>query len=191
MQALTSTVSADSRQSGTPVATRWQASTPAPASAAQAAGHAATVSDVDRAFLAFRRGVELVAYTGAAAEAMRANLLQLLADLDSAQVRAARLGQPAARSAQQVAAVKPERRQKYLTPEQLVQRWDGAVVAGTLANWRSKSTPEKPLGPTFQKFGTNVRYPIADVEEYERTHAVGPSRKDGAEAARGWAGAAH
>lgn len=51
---------------------------------------------------------------------------------------------------------------EYLTPAQLVLRWDGAVTTGTLANWRSKGE-----GPAYSKFGSRVRYPIAKVMVWE------------------------
>lgn len=54
---------------------------------------------------------------------------------------------------------------EYLTPSQLVTRWNGAVTTGTLSNWRSQQR-----GPTFVKFGRSVRYPIAAVMEYEAGH---------------------
>ncbi len=50
----------------------------------------------------------------------------------------------------------------YLTPQQLVQRWNGAVTTGTLANWRGKGR-----GPSFTKLGKTVRYPMAEVLAYE------------------------
>jgi hypothetical protein len=56
---------------------------------------------------------------------------------------------------------------RFLTPAQLVERWEGAVTTGTLANWRSQ---EPPRGPSFQKFGSRVRYPIEAVEKYERAN---------------------
>lgn len=62
---------------------------------------------------------------------------------------------------------------RWLTPEQLLQRWEGVVVAGTLANWRSKTNQGAPTGPAFQKFGTKVRYPIEAVEAYERLNFSG------------------
>jgi hypothetical protein len=58
---------------------------------------------------------------------------------------------------------KPE----FLTPAQVVERWNNAVTTGTLANWRCRS-----IGPDFQKFGSRVRYPLAAIEAYERAHAV-------------------
>lgn len=62
--------------------------------------------------------------------------------------------------------------QRYLTPEQLVERWEGAVCVGTLANWRSKTLNGRPAGPSFQKFGTRVRYAVSAVEEYERANWI-------------------
>lgn len=57
---------------------------------------------------------------------------------------------------------------KFLTPAQVVARWNGAVTTGTLANWRSKKE-----GPAFQKFGSRVRYPLAAVEAYESANTTG------------------
>lgn len=57
---------------------------------------------------------------------------------------------------------------KYLTPAQVVERWDSAVCIGTLANWRSKKR-----GPPFQKFGSSVRYPIASLETWEAQNKHG------------------
>ena len=73
--------------------------------------------------------------------------------------------------------------QKYLTPQQLLDRWkdaDGAppVVAGTLANWRSKTNKGTPTGPAFQKFGTKVRYPVDAVVAYERANFTGQAAND-------------
>lgn len=53
----------------------------------------------------------------------------------------------------------------FLTPAQVVARWNDAVTTGTLANWRSKGA-----GPTFQKFGSRVRYPLAALEKWETTN---------------------
>jgi hypothetical protein len=62
---------------------------------------------------------------------------------------------------------------RYLTPEQLLQRWEGVVVAGTLSNWRSRTNKGTPTGPAFIKFGSKVRYPIAAVEAYEHLNFNG------------------
>lgn len=57
---------------------------------------------------------------------------------------------------------------EYLTPSQLILRWDGAVTTGTLANWRSKGE-----GPAYSKFGSRVRYPIAKVIAWEEKNLRG------------------
>lgn len=59
---------------------------------------------------------------------------------------------------------------EYLTPAELAKRWGGAVTTGTLANWRSKGS-----GPSFAKFGSRVRYPLAKVVAWETAnlHLVG------------------
>ena len=64
---------------------------------------------------------------------------------------------------------------EYLTPAELSKRWGGAVTTGTLANWRSKGR-----GPSFQKFGSKVRYPLVRVVEWETAnlHLVGANDND-------------
>lgn len=54
---------------------------------------------------------------------------------------------------------------KFLTPDELSARWDGAITVGTLANWRSRKQ-----GPPFQKFGARVRYPLDGVVAYEASN---------------------
>ena len=51
---------------------------------------------------------------------------------------------------------------EYLTPSQLVARWNNAVTTGTLSNWRSQKR-----GPEFVKFGRSIRYSLAAVLQYE------------------------
>jgi len=51
---------------------------------------------------------------------------------------------------------------KYLTAEQLRQRWGGNVSVRTLSNWRSLGT-----GPKFTKLGGRVVYPLHEVEAFE------------------------
>lgn len=51
---------------------------------------------------------------------------------------------------------------QFLTPAEVSERWNGAVGVGTLANWRSQKS-----GPPYQKFGTRVRYPVAQLEAWE------------------------
>lgn len=56
-----------------------------------------------------------------------------------------------------------------LTPAEVVQRWNGAVTVGTLANWRAQGK-----GPGFVKLGSRVRYPVSQLETWEalRLHAA-------------------
>lgn len=56
----------------------------------------------------------------------------------------------------------PAAAQKYLTPDQLIERWAGLYTKGTLANLRSKKK-----GPAYVKFGAKVLYPIDKLEEFE------------------------
>lgn len=51
---------------------------------------------------------------------------------------------------------------KFLTPAEVVQRWANAVTVGTLANWRSNVK-----GPPYQKRGSRVLYPVAELEQWE------------------------
>lgn len=72
---------------------------------------------------------------------------------------------------------------RYLTPKQLLERWKDAqgeapVVAGTLANWRSRTNQGTPTGPAFVKFGAAVRYPVESVEAYERANFSGQAAND-------------
>ena len=70
---------------------------------------------------------------------------------------------------------------KYLTPAQVVERWDDAIKASTLANWRSRK-----VGPPFQKFGTRVRYPIDALVAWEaqNLHQVGANDNNGSNAGK-------
>lgn len=52
-----------------------------------------------------------------------------------------------------------------LTPEMLAKRWHIKHI-GTLANWRCKGK-----GPKFIP-GRPVKYPLEEVEKYEREHMV-------------------
>lgn len=66
----------------------------------------------------------------------------------------------------------------FLTPAQVVTRWNDAVTTGTLANWRSNGK-----GPPFQKFGSRVRYPLDKLVAWEdaNQHAMGKPANDNTE----------
>lgn len=61
----------------------------------------------------------------------------------------------------------------YLTPRELVERWNGAITVKTLANWRSD-----PLGkgPPFRRYFSKILYPLSGIEEYERLNGLGSAR---------------
>lgn len=69
-------------------------------------------------------------------------------------------------------AVVAERR-TFLTPDELVERWSGAVTRRTLANWRSQGE-----GPAFVKLGNRVRYPMVKVEAWEAAILCGANDND-------------
>lgn len=66
-----------------------------------------------------------------------------------------------------------QKQSTYLTPQELVQRWNGAVTTGTLANWRNKGK-----GPAYTKFGSRVRYKLDAVISYETKNIVGANDND-------------
>jgi predicted DNA-binding transcriptional regulator AlpA len=49
-----------------------------------------------------------------------------------------------------------------MTPAQLAKRWDFHVMS--LANMRTQGR-----GPKFIKLGNKVRYPLSEIEAYERS----------------------
>ena len=51
---------------------------------------------------------------------------------------------------------------EFLTPPQLLQRWNHTVSAATLATWRSRG-----CGPPFVKIGGKVLYRVTDIETWE------------------------
>ncbi len=55
----------------------------------------------------------------------------------------------------------------FLTPAQLVQRWNNSIALQTLSNWRHKKQ-----GPDFQKLGSRVLYPLDKVIEWEQANQV-------------------
>jgi hypothetical protein len=68
-------------------------------------------------------------------------------------------------------------RNEFLTPDQLVDRWGGAVGRGTLANWRAQRR-----GPPYVKVGARVVYPLDQLVAWEQQNTAGaqPQNKEGA-----------
>jgi hypothetical protein len=56
---------------------------------------------------------------------------------------------------------------KYLTPEEVAERYRGALSVGTLRNWRVMR-----IGPTFVKIGKAVLYPVTELEAWDEKNKV-------------------
>lgn len=55
----------------------------------------------------------------------------------------------------------------FLTPSELVDRYNGTVSTRTLANWRSAG-----ISPPFTKVGGRILYPIRELIEWENKRTV-------------------
>ncbi|MGB3500037.1 MAG: helix-turn-helix domain-containing protein [Mesorhizobium sp.] len=56
---------------------------------------------------------------------------------------------------------------KFLTPEEVSERYRGGVSVGTLRNWRAMK-----IGPSFVKIGKAVLYPIDELEAWDERNTV-------------------
>lgn len=56
---------------------------------------------------------------------------------------------------------------KFLTTEEVVERYRGGVSVGTLRNWRAMK-----IGPSFVKVGKAVLYPIDELEAWDLRNRV-------------------
>ncbi|MGJ5175510.1 helix-turn-helix domain-containing protein [Bradyrhizobium oligotrophicum] len=56
---------------------------------------------------------------------------------------------------------------KYLTVEEVAERYRGAVSVGTLRNWRVTR-----VGPPFVKIGKAVLYPVDQLEAWDKRNMV-------------------
>lgn len=56
---------------------------------------------------------------------------------------------------------------KFLTPDEVAERYRGEVSVGTLRNWRSMR-----VGPSFVKIGKAVLYPIAELDVWDERNRV-------------------
>jgi len=62
---------------------------------------------------------------------------------------------------------------KYLTAEEIAQRYGGAVSVGTLRNWRAMR-----VGPAFVKIEKAVLYPVDELDAGDKRH-MGSCRGSG------------
>src|SRR3546814_8259619 len=51
---------------------------------------------------------------------------------------------------------------KFLTPDEVAERYRGGISVGTLRNWRAMR-----LGPSFVKIGKAVLYPLDELDRSE------------------------
>jgi hypothetical protein len=56
---------------------------------------------------------------------------------------------------------------KFLTTEEVAQRYRGLISVGTLENWRFQQ-----IGPSFLKVGKQVLYPVDVLDSWERSNMV-------------------
>jgi hypothetical protein len=56
---------------------------------------------------------------------------------------------------------------KYLTPEEVAERYRGEISTGTLRNWRSMR-----VGPSYVKIGKGVLYPVGELDAWDRKNVV-------------------
>lgn len=56
---------------------------------------------------------------------------------------------------------------RFLTAEEVSERYRGAITVGTLRNWRAMR-----IGPGFIKIGKAVLYPISELDAWDRRNTV-------------------
>lgn len=56
---------------------------------------------------------------------------------------------------------------KFLTPEEVSERYRGGVSIGTLRNWRAMR-----IGPAYLKVGKAVLYPVDELEAWDKKNTV-------------------
>ena len=56
---------------------------------------------------------------------------------------------------------------KFLTAEEVWERYRGTISLGTLRNWRAKR-----IGPAYVKLGKAVLYPIEELVSWDQKNIV-------------------
>lgn len=56
---------------------------------------------------------------------------------------------------------------KFLTPEEVAERYRGGISIGTLRNWRAMR-----IGPTFLKIGKSILYPLSELDAWDEKNRV-------------------
>lgn len=65
---------------------------------------------------------------------------------------------------------------KYLTVEEVADRYRGSISLGTLRNWRAMR-----IGPAYVKIGKAVLYPVSDLDEWDERNKVACRARKGLE----------
>ncbi len=56
---------------------------------------------------------------------------------------------------------------KFLTADEVSERYRGSISVGTLRNWRAMK-----VGPSFAKIGKAVLYPLDELEAWDKANRV-------------------
>ncbi|MET3579764.1 MULTISPECIES: helix-turn-helix transcriptional regulator [Hyphomicrobiales] len=56
---------------------------------------------------------------------------------------------------------------KFLTPDEVAERYRGGISVGTLRNWRAMR-----VGPSYIKIGKAVLYPIDELDAWDEKNRV-------------------
>jgi hypothetical protein len=56
---------------------------------------------------------------------------------------------------------------RFLTPEEVSERYRGGITPGTLRNWRAMR-----IGPSFVKVGKSVLYPVEELDAWDERNKV-------------------
>ena len=57
--------------------------------------------------------------------------------------------------------------QKFLTADEVAERYRGEISVGTLRNWRSAR-----IGPAFVKIGKAILYPVDELDAWDGKNLV-------------------
>lgn len=60
---------------------------------------------------------------------------------------------------------------RYLTDEEVAERYRGTISVGTLRNWRAAR-----IGPPFTKIGKSVLYPVDALDAWDKANTVACSQ---------------
>jgi hypothetical protein len=56
---------------------------------------------------------------------------------------------------------------KFLTAQEVSERYRGEITVGTLRNWRAMR-----IGPTFVKVGKAVLYPVDELDAWDQKNMI-------------------